>query len=408
MKPILKRKSDGSLLVFVITVLLLLPAVYTTFECRTIDESCFQSLIRYLFRNLGHGKLGGVSLMREFGAPYAYGWIYWVVTGLPTKLFNLMGITRMGILWPRLLSTIFYGASLALLWKIMCRAKIPLIARLGPILIIGFTPSLIYNAIRMHPDIIVFMTLILGYHFLIEDEGSMGKKFYIGVLFWGISVGIKLSAVFSGLAIFSYLLYFYKQDENITAKKIKQIVMKSIFFAVLGFIISNPTFLLPRHLKDYIDSIKYLSLHNSDKITPGLSWATWFHTFDKFFVWLPAFFTIVAFGCFSAYFDYKNKSLRPYALIGLAGFWGSFWATALLVLKTPVWHHYLLPAYSAFPFIIIGGLVWLLRNLKPKFYWIILVVFISFASIRISVASHMWYIYAVEGANPFQSAKVSK
>ncbi len=100
-------------------------------------------------------------------------------------------------------------------------------------------PEVVANDLWWHPESLVFLFIVLTFFFLVRDNLSVQKNFYIAAVFCGLAVGTKLVGLFFFLTIPAYLFLSWHQKRINTRKAI----LAALLFVVLmaaTFVVSNP------------------------------------------------------------------------------------------------------------------------------------------------------------------------
>src|SRR5271157_517800 len=100
-------------------------------------------------------------------------------------------------------------------------------------------PEVVANDMWWHPESLVFLFIVLTVFFLVRDDLSVQKNFYIAAFFCGLAVGTKLVGLFFFLSIPAYLFLSWHQKRINTRKAI---LAALVFVAIMAatFLLSNP------------------------------------------------------------------------------------------------------------------------------------------------------------------------
>ena len=179
------QQSPGEIGVFLVTTAVLIPAMCSalSYDLAWLHYGDETTLHRIFFNKAEEwGLLAPLAL----GPAWNYGWLYWLILGLPMYLlFIPFGWEGAAVFWPRFVSVLAFAASLSLIWMIARKAGISVLARLGLVLLMGFMPSFVFPATSLRPDTLLLLMLVISFYFLMEDEGRFGSNWYKAVFTWG-------------------------------------------------------------------------------------------------------------------------------------------------------------------------------------------------------------------------------
>ena len=131
-------------------------------------------------------------------------------------------------------ASFFYISIIYFAYNFLEREKIPIF------LLTSFSiPGAYYIIENPKPDSLVILFLLISFKKIFKEE-----KFYLGFLFIGIAIGLKIIAIVPAVVLGSYLIYPLKK-----ITKLKDII-KVNFCTLIGLIIAQPALLIP-HPKIY-------------------------------------------------------------------------------------------------------------------------------------------------------------
>ena len=387
-------RSQGAIWVFLIAMAILIPATLSAlnYDLGWLLHGDETYMHKVFF--IKAEKWGNFWAPLTLGPEGNYGWIYWISIGLPINWFFIpFGWERAAVFWPRFLSALAFAISLSLIWVTARKADISIFGKLGIVLLMGLMPGFVFPATSFRPDPLLFLVLIISFYFLMEDEGKFAGNWYRATFAWGIAVAIKISAIFTGSGLAGYLLYFSWQHSKNRRQSLR-LTVKSLLFTGAGFTLANLPLLFPKKLLRFIAFGK--TIHSSNQFnngTPmeGLTFWTWFHTSSIYFIWLPWLILLTLIAFFAIHHECRKKLKRPYALIGIIAFWSAFLMIALVARKGSFWNYYLIPAFAAFPVILIGILRWINLSVNRRFHWLYLCLFIVFLSTQFNLTRSLWW-----------------
>ena len=100
-------------------------------------------------------------------------------------------------------------------------------------------PEVVANDLWWHPESLVFLFIVLTFFFLVRDNLSVQKNFYLAAFFCGLAVGTKLVGLFFFLTIPAYLFLSWHQKRI----NMRKAILAALLFVVImtaTFVLSNP------------------------------------------------------------------------------------------------------------------------------------------------------------------------
>jgi len=303
---------------------------------------------------------------------YSYGFIFFLINLIFTFPFFLFDNTEMTIYFPRIVSTIFAVGSLYIIYIFTINRSSKLESYLIVLLILTM-PGFWRNAFWFHPDWMMTFFILLSIYFYSKDNFDLKKYFWLGTLSFAFAISSKIQAITFYPFLFFYIFYENFNLKNFYNFKSKIILLiKSIFFTIIIFIILNPYILHPlgfeAWLVDFSSNMKSNNtshgageiLEWNEKITNAIN--AYYFTFAIFVIlgFLITFNSI-------KYFLHKKKNILNivslYALINLI---------YLIFFVNKDWQHYYLSVLIA------SSLLFIIKSKKIK-YILPLFIIINFA-----------------------------
>lgn len=397
----------GPLAIFAIVAVVLLPAICTVLNedflpLRDGDETWVQTIAMKRVDEWGLLSMVANGLELGYGAPF------WLSAGIPTVLFRSLEWDAAAILLSRLVSLVSFAAALSMVWWGSRRAGMPRLPRVCLTGILLLMPSLVANATRMHPEMLLFLSLTVSLAMLIPDEGRLGGWWYAAAAAYGFAVAVKVSAYPAGAGLFAYWLL-----QTLRTSKIRHGLMAAVAAVLLApavFLLANFPLFVGHNLAEFDAALRTALLSNATNhgsSIAGLGWWTWVETSSDYFLWKGWLAAVLIGAAIAAWRECGYRSERPFALVGLVAWSATFFSTALFIKKGSWWHHYLIPAYAAFPWMIVGiyvsGKRWLRIAAWPQLTAACLLVF---TTTQVWRATDIWFRHVtIEHSPRFGEAK---
>ena len=178
---------------------------------------------------------------------YVYGFIWHLLNLAVVAPFHAFGDTQMAIFMPRFLSAIFSVLCLFVIFKI-ARLYLDCLYAYGIVFMVIFMSGFYIEGYIFKPNVFQALLILVSCYFLIRDNFIFGKNFYLGVLFFGLSIGAaKIQAIMFLPLIYLYIGFvFLKKPNMFHLKSALKYGILSTIAIVLIFIITNPYVLHPR------------------------------------------------------------------------------------------------------------------------------------------------------------------
>ena len=174
---------------------------------------------------------------------YYYGFPFYfysvVIALLPAKLIQgIASVSLSMLLLRQMVSVLPMIAALLLLVYLQTNFNSYLKSILLFLLLLS-VPEVVANDMWWHPESLVFLFIVLTFFFLVRDDLSVQKNFYIAAFFCGLAVGTKLVGLFFFLTIPAYLFLSWHQKRINTRKAILAALLFVVIMAAT-FALSNP------------------------------------------------------------------------------------------------------------------------------------------------------------------------
>lgn len=219
-----------------------------------IDEFAFHgSLLRILsgIKNFDPRIFFGTGF-------FNYGFLYFFSVFGFTSPFLIFEHSDISVIIPRLFSSFFAICTLNILFKIFILKSNVRTIFLLPIILLITTPAFWFNAIVFHPDWPYVFFIIYTLYFLIKDENSLRKNYYISIIAFSIAFSLKIQAIIYLPILFLYII----SVENFSLKYKFKIFIFSLIIIIVSRILTNPYLLHPEGLAEFIQGFKADMLSN--------------------------------------------------------------------------------------------------------------------------------------------------
>jgi len=309
---------------------------------------------------------------------YSYGFIFFLINLIFTFPFFLFDNTEMTIYFPRIVTALFAIGSLYIIYIFTLNRSSKLVSYLI-ILFILTMPGFWRNAFWFHPDWMMTFFILLSIYFYSKDNFDCKKYFWYGTLSFGFAISSKIQAI-----TFYPFLFFYIFYENFNLKNFYNfkskifLLIKSTFFIIVIFIITNPYILHPlgfeAWLVDFADNMKSNNTNHgsgeilewNEKITNAIN--AYYFTFNIFVILV----FLITFNSIKYFLNKKKNILNVislYVLINLI---------YLIFFVNKDWQHYYLSVLIA------SSLLFIIQSNKMK-YILLLFIIINFS---LSIEQH--------------------
>lgn len=178
---------------------------------------------------------------------YVYGFVWHLLNMLVVAPFHFTNNIEMAIYMPRVLNAVFSTLCLLVIFKI-ARLYLGYFYSYIIVLLAALMPGFYQNGYIFKPDVFQALLILVSVYYLLKDNFAFKKNFYLGVIFFALSLGIaKFQAIMFMPLIYLYIGYVFlrKPSKESMLFVIKYVALSTLFiFAV--FILTNPYLLHPR------------------------------------------------------------------------------------------------------------------------------------------------------------------
>lgn len=303
---------------------------------------------------------------------YSYGFLFFLINLIFTFPFFFFDNTEMTIYFPRIVSTLFAVGSLYIIYIFTINRSSKLVSYLIVLFVLTM-PGFWRNAFWFHPDWMMTFFILLSIYFYSKDNFNYKKYFWHGTLSFGFAISSKFQAITFYPFLFFYIFYENFNLKNFYNFKSKLILLiKSIFFTIIIFIILNPYILHPMGFEAWL--VDFSSNMKSNNISYGageiLGWKEKITNAINAYYFTFAIFVILALLItFNSvkYFFHKKKDILN--IISLYVFINLIY---LIFFVNKDWQHYYLSVLIA------SSLLFIIQSKKIK-YILPLFIIINFA-----------------------------
>lgn len=314
---------------------------------KSIDEDAFQGVLYRMHDGINSHDLTEMAV----GAFLGYGWFYFFSLAVITFPFSsfVWDNAAVVIFIPRLYSVITAGLSLFLIYKIARLQVQPLPAGIIAALLLTL-PAFYTNAGWMHPDHPVVAGMLATFYFLCRDKLAFKRNFYLALVFLGISLATKLTALVFLIVPLVHVGYGWISKHRSLPQTLWA-GLKTLIIPVVTFVIVTPTALMRGRVGEIIAALQTASADN--KIAHGYdaSAVTIAALLDKVITtyYMPLGILLLTCGLFiyGGWKEWQQRSLQPIVL--LSGSWFILFLLYNLTQVNKLWHHYYLPVFLFAP-----------------------------------------------------------
>ena len=333
-------------------------------EMKSIDEYAFHgSLLRF------YEGLITFDLKKIFSTGfYSYGSVFFILNGMAA--FPWLGETgsSFAIIVPRLITTIFMVVSLFIMTKLVEQFHSNIFEKILALLFVVVMPGIWVNAMWFNPDYMMTAFLMASMYMLFRSN-KIGDGFYwLSVLFWGISVAVKVQAItFAPVLIWSVWIMIRNKSES---EHFVQIFVASFVSIIIIFIILNPYVLHPKGanawFQVFVSNIES-NASNHGRVGELSLLFKIKNAIELFYVPLVLFIVLLFLSLIAIYKEWKSKQLR---LSGMAAAYILPNTLYLLFFVNKAWHHYYLPIFIMAPLIFSFGINLLRDRFSLNLIWL--------------------------------------
>lgn len=243
---------------------------------------------------------------------YVYGFVWHLLNLICVIPFYIIGNTEIAIFMPRFLSGVFSVLCLFMIFKIS-RLFLNYFYSYGIVFIVILMSGFYIEGYIFKPNVFQALLLLVSSYFLLKDNFHFKKNFYLGVLFFGLSVGTaKIQAIMFLPLIYLYIGVVFLRNPSIN--NLKFIIKYGIFstLAIIAiFIITNPYILHPRGFSAwwwlFIHNMQSNATNHGSYIDVSL-YDKLFDVVDFYYFEIFVFVIFVLFCLFFIYQFFKNPN----------------------------------------------------------------------------------------------------
>jgi len=332
-------------------------------EMKSIDEYAFHGSLLRVYEGLISFD---VKKMFSHGF-YSYGSIFFIINVLATFPWLEETGSSLAIITPRLINTLFMAVSLYIMTKLVEQFHKNLFDKILALFFVILMPGIWVNAMWFHPDYMM-ITFLMASIYMLFRSNKIGDGFYwLSVLFWGISVAVKVQAVtFAPVLIWSVWIMIRNKSGS---EHFVKILFSSFVTIVIIFIILNPYVLHPKGanawFQFFVSNIES-NASNHGRVGELSLLFKIKNAIEFFYVPLVFFILMLLLSSIAIYKEWKSKQLR---LSGMAAIYILPNSLYLLIFVNKAWHHYYLPIFIMSPLVFSFGVNLLRDRFSFNFIW---------------------------------------
>ncbi len=302
---------------------------------------------------------------------YSYGFIFFLINLIFTFPFFFFDNTEMTIYFPRIVSALFAVGSLYIIYIFAINRSSKSVSYLIVLFVLTM-PGFWRNAFWFNPDWMMTFFILLSIYFYSKDNFNYKKYFWYGTLSFGLAISSKIQAITFYPFLFFCIFYENFNLKNFYNFKSKVILLiKSIIFTIIIFILTNPYILHPlgfeAWLVDFADNIKSNNTNHGtgeilkwkEKITNAIN--AYYFTFTIFVILV----FLITFNSIKYFLNRKKNILNVISLCVLINL------IYLIFFVNKAWQHYYLSVLIA------SSLLFIIQSKKTK-YILLLFIMINF------------------------------
>ena len=332
-------------------------------EMKSIDEYAFHGSLLRVYEGLISFD---VKKMFSHGF-YSYGSIFFIINVLATFPWLEETGSSLAIITPRLINTLFMAVSLYIMTKLVEQFHKNLFDKILALFFVILMPGIWINAMWFHPDYMM-ITFLMASIYMLFRSNKIGDGFYwLSVLFWGISVAVKVQAVtFAPVLIWSVWIMIRNKSGS---EHFVKILISSFVTIVIIFIILNPYVLHPKGanawFQFFVSNIES-NASNHGRVGELSLLFKIKNAIELFYTPLVLFIVMLFLSLIAIYKEWKSKQLR---LSGMAAIYILPNSLYLLIFVNKAWHHYYLPIFIMSPLVFSFGVNLLRDRFSFNFIW---------------------------------------
>ena len=366
MKTFLQNQSSLLIILLFFSVMIWMDLSWSKLsilEIKSIDEYAFHGSLLRVYEGLISFD---VKKIFSHGF-YSYGSTFFIINVLAA--FPWLGETgsSFAIITPRLINTLFMAVALYIMTKLVEQFHKNIFEKILALFFVILMPGIWVNAMWFHPDYMMTAFLMASMYMLFRSN-KIGDGFYwLSVLFWGISVAVKIQAItFAPVLIWSIWIMVRNKSGS---EHFVKILFASFVTIVVIFIILNPYVLHPKGANAWFQF--FVSNIDSNASNHGrvgeLSLLFKIkNAIEFFYVPMVLFIVMLFLSLIAIYNEWNSKQLR---LSGMAAAYILPNSLYLLFFVNKAWHHYYLPIFIMAPLIFSFGINLLRDRLSLNHIW---------------------------------------
>ncbi len=358
MKKFLQNQSSLLIILLLFSIIIWIDFSWSELsilEMKSIDEYAFHGSLLRVYEGLVSFDIKKI-FSHGF---YSYGSSFFILNGIAASPWLDVTDSSLSIIVPRLITTLFMGVSLLILTKLLEQFHSNIFEKILALLFVVMMPGIWVNAIWFHPDYMM-TTFLMASMYMLFRSNEIGDRFYwFSVLFWGISVAVKIQAItFAPVLIWSISILI---RNNTLSEKYFKIFIASFVSIIIIFIILNPYVIHPKGANAWFQV--FISNIESNASNHGIfgDLSLLFkikNAIELFYVPMVLFIVLLLLSLIALYKEWKSKQLR---LSGMAAAYILPNIIYLLFFVNKAWNHYFLPVFMMSPLIFSFG-IQLLRD----------------------------------------------
>ena len=358
MKKFLQNQSSLLIILLLFSIMIWMDFSWSELsilEMKSIDEYAFHGSLLRVYEGLVSFD---IKKLFSHGF-YSYGSAFFILNGIAASPWLDVTDSSLSIIVPRLITTLFMGVSLLILTKLLEQFHSNIFEKILALLFVVMMPGIWVNAMWFHPDYMMTAFLMASMYVLFKSK-IIGDRFYwFSVLFWGISVAVKIQAItFAPVLIWSISILI---RNNTLSEKYFKIFIASFVSIIIIFIILNPYVIHPKGANAWFQ-VFITNIESNDSnhgIFGDLSLLFKIkNAIELFYVPMVLFIVLLLLSLIALYKEWKSKQLR---LSGMAAAYILPNIIYLLFFVNKAWNHYFLPVFMMSPLIFSFG-IQLLRD----------------------------------------------
>ena len=367
MKKFLQNQSSLLIILLLFSIIIWIDFSWSELsilEMKSIDEYAFHGSLLRVYEGLVSFD---IKKLFSHGF-YSYGSAFFILNGIAASPWLDVTDSSMSIIVPRLITTLFMGVSLLILTKLLEQFHSNIFEKILALLFVVMMPGIWVNAMWFHPDYMMTAFLMASMYMLFKSK-IIGDRFYwFSVLFWGISVAVKIQAItFAPVLIWSISILI---RNNTLSEKYFKIFIASFVSIIIIFIILNPYVIHPKGANAWFQV--FISNIESNDSNHGIfgDLSLLFkikNAIELFYVPMVLFTVLLLLSLIALYKEWKSKQLR---LSGMAAAYILPNIIYLLFFVNKAWNHYFLPVFMMSPLIFSFGIQLLRDRYSLNIIWL--------------------------------------